>query len=487
MMIDEFHLSKEMDFLCASSWFSNKPQMKRLLDYLVSHALNEDEKSYDQRAIAIEGLGRGTDFDPAENPLVRIEVGRLRRLLNDFYEANQTRPFKITIPLRQYRPDIIPASPDSLPQPVLPSLQPLTVKEERLSVLLQFVTEGDESPELYLLRHQIRIGLTLQLKQLEAIRLIIAIPSMEGIVAAKADIIIKVSLSRAEQQYLIQAQTYWTGESDSFFDADLSLPLLYEAQGLEDKLVHWVSGLFDIEIGVAWEKWIQAHSYYRDSPSPSLGKVILLYLSFLRNGGERLFLTTLSAAKAVVEHHQNPRVAKCILADLHYQGVLRGYGVVEHLLGSGVGYAGEALRTHPGCPRMHMTLASLSFFLGQDSLAELQLRNNFESRYRIYSMGFHRSVLNSLAFNWKQGIECLDQLVETFERYPDIYPAMAYMNVFLGTDLKAKQFWRSKVLKLGCERSVQQLVKLMRHPEQLGWSGGHDELSALMAEDLVAT
>ncbi|WP_022950274.1 hypothetical protein [Leucothrix mucor] len=486
MMIDEFHLSKEMDFLCASSWFSNKPQMKRLLSHLVSHALNKDEKPFDQRAIAVEGLGRGFDFDPAENPLVRIEVGRLRRLLNDFYVTNQERPFRITIPLRQYRPEIIPLLPDSTPNPALPSLQSLVVKEERLSVLLQFSTEGGESAELYLLRHQIRIGLTLQLKQLEEIRLIIAIPSAAGMVAAKADIVIKVTLSTVEQQYHAQAQASWMGEDRPFFESKLSLPLIYEAQSLEQKLLHWVSGLFDIEMGLAWGKWIQANGDYRDTPYPSLGKAILLYLSFLRDGGERSFLAALAAAKAVVEHYQNPRIAKCILADLHYQGVLRGYGVVEHLLGSGLGYAGEALRTHPACPRMHMTLASLSYFLGQDSLAELQFRNPVENENRIYSIGFHRNVLKSLAFDWKQGFKSIDELVEAFDYYPDLYPVMAYINVFLGSDLQAKQYWRSKVLKLGSERSVQQFVKLIRDPEQLGWAGGRDELGALMAEDLVA-
>lgn len=485
MMIDEFHLSKEMDYLCASSFFSNKPQMKRLLEYLVSHALTGDEKPYDQRAIAVEGLGRGEDFDPAENPLVRIEVGRLRRLLNDFYDADQARPFKINIPLRQYRPEIIPLAADTSSTLVLPDLQALSVKEERLSVLLQFSTEGDESAGLYLLRHQIRIGLTLQIKQLEGIRLIIAIPSMQGTLAARADVIMKVSLSQQAHNYVVRTETHWAGEVDSFFDSQQTLPLSYDQVGLESSLAYWVSDLFDLEIGLAWEKWIQMNQGYRDYPFPSMAKAVLLYLSFLRKGNERSFTAALAAAKAVVEQNQEQRITKCILADLHYLGVLHGYGVVEHLLGSGVGYAGEALRSNPGCPRMHITLASLSYFIGQDSLAELQFRKRAAPVNDIYSNAFHQAILRCLAFDWQQGFKRLDELVRPFDRYPDLYAVMAYINTFLGKDQQVKQHWRLQVLLLGCERSVQQFIRLLRYPEQLGWSGEREELNALMTRDLI--
>ena len=99
MVINDYKLSKELEYLLASYMFENKLQMQRLLRYLVNHVDSPSDLAFAQRTIAKECLGRGQDFDPAENPVVRIEIGRLRKLLHLFYNEELPRPFKISIPI----------------------------------------------------------------------------------------------------------------------------------------------------------------------------------------------------------------------------------------------------------------------------------------------------------------------------------------------------------------------------------------------------
>lgn len=135
MAISDHKLPKELEYLLVSYLFENKLQMQRLLRHLLAHVNSVSDSPYDQRAIAIECLGRCKDFDPAENPVVRIEIGRLRKLLSLFYDEELPRPYKISIPRGQYRPSVSAESMVNKPK-YLPELAPSPINPERLLIQL---------------------------------------------------------------------------------------------------------------------------------------------------------------------------------------------------------------------------------------------------------------------------------------------------------------------------------------------------------------
>ena len=106
--------------LLASSAFEASPRRRKLLDYVVEQTLAgraERLKAYD---LALSVLGRDERFDPQNDPIVRIEVGRLRRDLDHYYEADgKDDPIRITIPKGHYVPAFevratpTPAPPES--------------------------------------------------------------------------------------------------------------------------------------------------------------------------------------------------------------------------------------------------------------------------------------------------------------------------------------------------------------------------------------
>lgn len=84
--------------------FVGSEKSSRLLAYLVKASLCSSKGDVGQYQIAEEVLGLGLDFDPDKNPIVRVGVGRVRRLLNRYFaEIGKTDPVVFSIALGSYR------------------------------------------------------------------------------------------------------------------------------------------------------------------------------------------------------------------------------------------------------------------------------------------------------------------------------------------------------------------------------------------------
>jgi len=97
-------LATTEDLLLKSHLFRSKPQMQRLLKYLLKHSYENNEQALQQKSIAIECLGRTSAFVSSKDPIVRIEAARLRKLLDDFYsEMSDTLPYRLSLPKGSYK------------------------------------------------------------------------------------------------------------------------------------------------------------------------------------------------------------------------------------------------------------------------------------------------------------------------------------------------------------------------------------------------
>ncbi|MCZ6830986.1 MAG: hypothetical protein O7F73_15635, partial [Gammaproteobacteria bacterium] len=75
------------------------------LEYVVNESLIGQGDKIKATTIAIEVFGRGVDFDQQNDPIVRVEAGRLRQRLADYYnESGRHDPVLIDIPKGGYRP-----------------------------------------------------------------------------------------------------------------------------------------------------------------------------------------------------------------------------------------------------------------------------------------------------------------------------------------------------------------------------------------------
>jgi TolB-like protein/tetratricopeptide (TPR) repeat protein len=105
--------------LLASATFPAAARGRKLLEYVVEQTLagrSERLKAYD---LAVSVLGRDAGFDPQGDPIVRIEMGRLRRDLDHYYlSEGRAEPIRITIPRGHYVPAFEVRDYDATPAPM---------------------------------------------------------------------------------------------------------------------------------------------------------------------------------------------------------------------------------------------------------------------------------------------------------------------------------------------------------------------------------
>lgn len=98
-------IRQQLAAVLASERFLASARSRRLLEFLVEETLAGRGDRLKGFYVACEFLGRGADFDPLIDPIVRIEVGKLRRALEQYYLAcGEAAAIRIEIPRGNYQP-----------------------------------------------------------------------------------------------------------------------------------------------------------------------------------------------------------------------------------------------------------------------------------------------------------------------------------------------------------------------------------------------
>lgn len=95
---------EQLDRILADAAFSGANRRSRLLRYLVEQTLEENNDSLKESVIATEVFDREPGYDPQIDSVVRVEVGRLRSRLTEYYDKALDEPVRIEIPKGGYRP-----------------------------------------------------------------------------------------------------------------------------------------------------------------------------------------------------------------------------------------------------------------------------------------------------------------------------------------------------------------------------------------------
>lgn len=107
--IDEAAIRAALAELTAWDLLRRSPQLSAFLTYVVEAVLRGEGASVKAYAIAVDVFGRGENFDPQSDPIVRVQARRLRALLKDFDARGLgTAPVRILIPVGRYIPEILP-------------------------------------------------------------------------------------------------------------------------------------------------------------------------------------------------------------------------------------------------------------------------------------------------------------------------------------------------------------------------------------------
>ncbi len=98
-------------------------QCQTLLQYIAEHTLSGETALLRERVIGKEVFGRKPDYEPGEDPVVRIRVADLRKRLALYYQSLTVAPdVRIDIPSGSYRANFIwkEAEAETIPHPPTP-------------------------------------------------------------------------------------------------------------------------------------------------------------------------------------------------------------------------------------------------------------------------------------------------------------------------------------------------------------------------------
>lgn len=103
-----------MKKILASPVFSTSPRQQQLLRYLFEQSFSGHPGRLKGYVIGVELFGRGPDFDPGNDAIVRVEVGRLRAKLREYYQGEGHKDHaRLELPKGSYTLLLNPARPDN--------------------------------------------------------------------------------------------------------------------------------------------------------------------------------------------------------------------------------------------------------------------------------------------------------------------------------------------------------------------------------------
>jgi adenylate cyclase len=132
----------QLNRILGSDQFAVAFRIKKLLKFLVDETIAGRAEQIKAYTIALNVFDRGVNFDPQSDPIVRINAGRLRRHLDDFYQnCGPEDTVRITIPKGAYVPRFDRIQPSPKDRSVL--------DKEACEVLLGVETNTKKSERRY--------------------------------------------------------------------------------------------------------------------------------------------------------------------------------------------------------------------------------------------------------------------------------------------------------------------------------------------------
>jgi TolB-like protein len=103
VIVQEADVRAELDRILASKGFANAGRVSKLLRYVVEKTLAGETDQLKEYAVGVEVFERDEKYDPRIDSIVRVEAGRLRTKLDEYYNGNgSTSTVRITLPRGRY-------------------------------------------------------------------------------------------------------------------------------------------------------------------------------------------------------------------------------------------------------------------------------------------------------------------------------------------------------------------------------------------------
>jgi hypothetical protein len=113
----------ELKRILESKYFAKAPKRRRFLEFTSGQAFLGEGDKLNEYLIGVEVYERGTDFDPQQDPIVRVQAHEIRRALKSYYQdEGNSSLLRVELPPGHYAPVYSRVKLDS-GTPVTPTAQ----------------------------------------------------------------------------------------------------------------------------------------------------------------------------------------------------------------------------------------------------------------------------------------------------------------------------------------------------------------------------
>lgn len=444
MDIDRQQVIAELERLLAAPAFRSRKLIKRFLRYAVQETLAGRGDQLNQYTIAVNALGKPEDFSPVYNPVVRIEAGRLRKLLEEYYAAQpQSSSCIISMPRGAYQVEFIQPHIATQNSVITESFTSRVTEGPRLFVHFQTPDENCDSSTSSIL-YKLRGDLLLALSRFRNIRLVSS-ASLETQQTLTQEFL-QQTRHAYRADYLLNCDIYPSseGKGNSFnlrytlahtltdeiiWSDQMDIPA-QPAQHDVDTMCRWlVANAISLHSGAVLRHWAEYQLAQHTPLQPSL-KTLIYYLAFLRNISADTFRAALKVSRQRLQEFPDDAKAQVILARLcGYDHTLQ-YNLISNLEDEWTQAARMAIKLDPGNAEAHSVFAHNSYYRGDHalSLAELETArqaNPYDTACEfLYGMGL------CLLGKWDKGMDAIQQIMEIRFNHPPWYHVLPFLNAF---------------------------------------------------------
>ncbi len=97
-------IQHQIERIVHSEQFRSSEVLRRLLTFLSEKAIAGEADNLKEYVVAIDGLGKSSTYDPQHNSAVRIQMGRLRQRLAEYYRTEgKNDPMIVDLPKGRFR------------------------------------------------------------------------------------------------------------------------------------------------------------------------------------------------------------------------------------------------------------------------------------------------------------------------------------------------------------------------------------------------
>jgi hypothetical protein len=431
-------IQKELNQILTSRLLENKKQACNFLTYIVEETLADRGEKITQYGIAVEALGKPADFCPTDNPAVRVEAGRVRKLLEEYYASEGSHSkYRIILPSGSYQPSFERIQPSVLP--AVQHFSPKSIQSLGPKVHISYPdTELIRDGALRGLVYNLRSLLPMTLGNFRETRIALARvsqpkgPKVDELDAAwrhhQAEFLLQCTAEVAETGFTLKFVLFHTLTREQLWSDSTQLPLHYAQATLEAVFSQLILETFSLHRGIAMAYWSRYWKTHGDIPCHY--RVLVEHICFLQDeAGETNLQAFLDACQARTQRYHDDALAHlhyavwCLYAYMLRTEPTATLEIQWHRL------ALRALELNPGNALAHSIFALECFQRGDYEMGKVEIETARQVNPFDYTGGHLLAVGLCALRHWELAFTLLRDVAGLDSRYPDplrVVPCLFY-------------------------------------------------------------